>query len=163
MFYVGTTIIFLCPPSPTRQRLLSPFYAAIEYLGLWQYYAVFAPARTYNLYLEGEVELENGKLVSWKYPRIESMNIFDKMQKERFRKLYNDIANEPSESILWPELARYIGRQVYLETKVRPVRVGLVRFWADIPEPDGSTLPKPVTIYKSHKYFTFPIQPEDLG
>ena len=161
-FYIGTSILYLCPPSAWRQRLLSPFWNFIEYAGLWQYYTVFAPPRNFNVYVEGEVELANGKTIFWKYPRMEQLGFLEKMPKERFRKLYNDIANEPTDAVLWPDLALYIARQVYAETGIQPVKVGLVRFWSDIPPPTSDPLPKPSTTYKSHKYFTFPIQPEDL-
>ncbi len=162
VFYVGTSAVYLCPALPWRQRLLSPFWNMIEYTGLWQYYMVFAPPRTYNLYLQGEVELANGQTVVWKYPRMEELRLLEKMPRERFRKLYNDIANEPTDGVLWPELARYMARQVYKQTGVRPVKVGLVRYWSDVPPPISDPLPKPSTLYKSHKYFTFPIQAEDL-
>lgn len=162
VFYVGTSVLYLSPPSPWRQRLLAPFWNFIEYTGLWQYYTVFAPPRSYNLYLEGEVELANGETIIWKYPRIEQLGLLEKMPKERFRKLYNDIANEPTDGVLWPDLARYIARQVYEERGVLPVKVSLVRFWSDIPKPTAGSLSKPSTEYKSHKYFSFPIQPEDL-
>jgi hypothetical protein len=154
--------LFLCPPTPWRKTLLEPFWNILEYAGLWQYYTVFAPPRSYNLYLKGEAELENGKTVFWTYPRVEQMDFLQKIPKERFRKLYNDIANEPTDGVLWPDLARYIARQVYAETGVKPVKVGLVRFWSDIPPPTTDPLPQPSTTYKSHKYCTFPIQPEDL-
>ncbi|MBI2812002.1 MAG: hypothetical protein HYX67_14395 [Candidatus Melainabacteria bacterium] len=162
VFYIGTSALYLSPPSLWRQRLLAPFWNFIEYTGLWQYYTVFSPPRSFNLYLEGEVELANGKTVIWKYPRVEQLGLVEKMQKERFRKLYNDIANEPTDGVLWPDLARYIARQVYAETGVRPVKVGLIRYWSDTPAPTSDPLPKPSTEYKSHKYFTFPIQAEDL-
>jgi hypothetical protein len=161
-FYIYTTVLFLSPPSPLRKTLIAPFWDTLEYAGLWQYFTVFAPPRSYNLYLQAEAQLENGTTVFWQYPRIEQLDFLQKMPRERFRKLYNDIANEPSDGVLWPELARYMARQVYAQTGIKPVKIGLVRFWSDIPPPITDPLPKPSTTYRSHKYFTFPIQTEDL-
>lgn len=143
--------------------LLAPFWNFIEYSGLWQYYTVFAPPRSFNLYLEGEAQMENGKTVLWSYPRIESLGPLEKMTRERWRKLYNDIANEPTDAVLWPDLTRYIARRVYAETGIKPVKVGLVRHWSDIPPPITDPLPQPSSVFKSHKYCTFPVRPEDLA
>jgi hypothetical protein len=162
IFYISTAALFLSPQTPLRQKLLSPFWNFMEYTGLWQYYTVFVPPRFFNLYLEAKVELENGEVTTYKYPRMENLSLFEKMQKERYRKLFNDIANNPTDGVLWPDLARFAARSVYSKGGKRPVRVLLVRYWSDILPASGDPLPPVVTEYHSHGFFSFPIKPEEL-
>jgi hypothetical protein len=162
VFYIYCGALFLSPPTEWRQTLLSPFWNFIEYVGLWQYYTVFVPPRIFNLYLEGNVKLENGELLVWKYPRMEQLGLIEKMQKERYRKLYNDIANNASDGVLWPDLARYIARKVYVQHGKRPIEVTLVRYWSDIPPASGDPLPRLSNKYDSLGFFTYPIRIEDL-
>ncbi len=93
---------------------------------------------------------------------MEQLGLIEKMQKERYRKLYNDIANNASDGVLWPDLARFIARQVYAQQGKRPLEVTLVRYWSDIPPAHGDPLPRPPNKYASLGFFTYPIRIEDL-
>ncbi len=161
--YIYCGGLFLCPPTGGwRQTLLAPFWGLIEYVGLWQYYCVFVPPRMFNLYLEASVTLDNGGVIIWKYPRMELLGLFEKLQKERYRKFYNDVANYPPNEVLWPDLARYIARRVYAQQGKRPVEVTLVRYTSDLPTPTGDPQKPLVDKYESTPFFTYPVQIEDL-
>jgi hypothetical protein len=161
-FYVAILVLPLVPPSSLLKEILEPFRKCVNYLGLWQRYVVFAPPRSYNVYLEATVKLENGEEMVWKYPRLEQMGLLEKAPKIYYRKFFNEFAHYDNNSVLWPDLSRYVARKVYSQTGKRPVQVTLIRYRSNIPPAFADPLPPKNKTYVSEVFFSSPITDKDL-
>lgn len=160
--YIATIGLWLMPTSSSRDLLIGPVKPLIVYLGLWQNYRVFAPKpKNVNADFEAAVTFDDQSETVWKYPRMEELSFFEKIQKERYRKF---IANAIKMRILQPGLARFAARQVQnSDTEGRkPVWVKLVRHSANIPKPaDGLGNPLPPR-KRTEIFFQYQVKRKDL-
>jgi hypothetical protein len=161
-FYLAILVLPLVPPIPLLSEVLTPIWTGANYLGLWQRYVVFAPPRSYNVYLEATVKLDNGEEMVWKYPRLEQIGLLEKAPKIYYRKFFNEFAHYDNSSVLWPDLARYVARKVYSQTGKRPLQVTLIRYRADIPRAFADPLPPKNETYMSDVLLSCPITDKDL-
>lgn len=161
-FYFYAVGLWLMAPSLIRDGMVQPIEPFILYTGLWQSYNIFSPdPRAVNLDLEALITFPDNSTLVWQYPRMERLGLFERAQKERFRKYGYDHLNQDSESILWPDFARYVARR-FDKPNHRPVLVKLVRHWCLIPSPkDGihNLLPPHSNRYT---FLTYPVSPSDL-
>lgn len=109
------------------------FYAGPT--GFWQYWDMFSPnpADT-DLYMEAEVEFQDGTKNRFKYPRIYEMPIPAKYVKERYRKFFENV-NQDSQSFVRPSVAQRIALESASDPKNLPVRVTLIRFFDRVEGP----------------------------
>ncbi len=136
-------ILWLCPNSLIRHRLLSPFIGYINFFGLWQGWSLFDNPTKVNYYLTALVTFRDGTEKIWAFPRMDKLPILAKMHKERYRKWAHDVLNDERNSFLWADAVRYVARQNY-NSHNPPVAVCLVRHWSRIPPPkEGLGKPLP--------------------
>lgn len=161
-FYLFVQVIAILPKPDAQKLVLPPIWQAIQFIALFHHYVVFAPPRKYNIYLEANVKLNDGQIIVWKYPRLEHLSFFEKMPKIYFRKFFNEFAHYDANSMLWPDLALYVAKQVRSETGKQPVEVTLIRYRADVPPPSGDPLPGSPTAYHAEQFYSRAITGGDL-
>lgn len=141
--YIVLVSVYLSPPSPWRDVALQPVQKFVDYVGLWQDYCLFAPdPPSTNIDLSAELTFADGRKEIWNFPRMEKLNLFERIIKERYRKFGDD--HVASEAYLWPDLCRYLSR-VYAARGKPPVSITLIKRFADIPPPEkglGKVLPE---------------------
>jgi hypothetical protein len=127
--------------------------------GLFQSWDTFAPSpRGVNAYVQGVVITSDGRIHTWKFPRMEQLGITERYYRERYRKFVENL-QEQSSAALWPDVARHLAR-MYNNPANPPEIVMLVRYWSDIPPP--STGPYQPPPEKAHIFFEYRVQPGDL-
>lgn len=100
--------------------------------GLWQWWDMFAPnPASTDVYMDAEVEYEDGTVAFQPYPRMYDMPVWLKYFKERYRKYRERLTND-SESWKWPHTAQRLALVNYRHTGRIPVRVRLWRHWMDV-------------------------------
>ena len=127
--------------------------------GLFQSWDTFAPTpRAVNAYVQGVVITNDGRLHTWKFPRMEQLSVTERYYKERYRKFVENL-QEDRNSALWPDAARHLAR-MYNNPANPPEIVMLVRYWSDIPKPvPGPYRPDPE---RARIFFEYRVQPGDL-
>lgn len=160
--YVLALLVQMSPASNVKERLEKSVTPVLEYLGIWQNFAVFSPnPRSTNIFLSATVTFADGSAEFFEYPRLERLNMWERVQKERFRKYGLDNVYNDGERGLWPDLARYIARLYYGAGK-KPIAVSLQRHWSDIPPPEeGLANPLPEQA-KMLTFYVYDVKPEDL-
>ncbi len=162
VLYVGTTTLSLLPTSRIRNSLFDPIRPVILYTGLWQNFILFAPdPPKSNIDLRATISKRNGEIERWQFPRMDKLNIFDRIEKERYRSFGSDYVN--FNEVLRPDLARFIAR-LYRDSSNdnSPQIVTLERYWADIPPPNVG-INKPSPSHDNHcTIFTYQVKPSDL-
>lgn len=160
--YATAVALQITPSTPLRDRLVPYVMPFLDYTGTWQNFAVFAPnPRDENIYISAIVTFADGSTQYFAYPRLDRLNYFDRMQKERFRKYALDNAYKDTDRGVWPDLARYIARTSARAGAV-PISVSLQRHWSDIPPPQkgvGKPLPENS---QQLTFFVYTVSPEDL-
>jgi hypothetical protein len=161
LFYMSAVMLWVCPPSRTKDALIKPITDSIWWTGVWQGFAVFAPdPRKINFRIVATIKYDDGSEKIWNYPAMEKLGFFERYCKEHFRKFGNDCMNY--NELLWPDFARYIARQQDEKAK-HPVSITLTRTWADIlPIEEGLNKPNPEQ-NRSYQFFFYKVLPEDLN
>ncbi len=127
--------------------------------GLFQSWDMFAPVpATLNAYVNGVVITRDGKLHTWRFPRMEQLSLSQRYSKERYRKFVENLP-EDKNSALWPDAARYLAR-LYNNPANPPEIVLLIRYWTAI-APQAKEPPDP-TQERAHIFFEYHLKPEDL-
>jgi hypothetical protein len=127
--------------------------------GLFQAWNAFAPApKALNSYIEAIVIYHDGRVLTWKFPRMEQLSLFERYYRERYRKFVENL-KEDSSVALWPDAARYIARLNNKEPSNPPEIVMLIRHWTDIVPGAAapSSQPPHVQIFYEYK-----VQRQDL-
>lgn len=160
--YVFALVIQMGPESPPRNRLIKLVSPALDYSALWQNFAVFSPEpRESNIYISAVVTFADGSSQYFVYPRLDRLSLWDRMQKERYRKYALDNVYKDDGRGLWPDLARYVARLFYKAGR-KPIAVSLQRHFSDIPTPEKG-IGKPLTNgYDTVTFFVYSVKPEDL-
>jgi hypothetical protein len=127
--------------------------------GLFQAWDMFAPSpRSVNAHVEAAVILRDGRIRTWKFPRMEQLSLVERSYKERYRKFVESVQAD-SYKALWPDVARYIARANNNPTDP-PELVMLIRYWSDIvPSTDARYHPAP---QRARIFFQYDVQPGDL-
>ncbi len=139
------------------------FFRYFAFLGLDQSWNVFSPGpRTTNPHLSAVITYKDGTTRIWSYPRMERLDFFSKIPKERYRKFFDDNAAW-SMPVLWPEIARYVARINYDTPDNPPQVVSLLRYWSSIlPLEKGLNRPN-IPQYQVKSLITYTVTDEDLA
>jgi hypothetical protein len=125
--------------------------------GLFQAWDMFAPSpRSVNAHVEAAVILRDGRIQTWKFPRLEQLSLTSRTFKERYRKFVENLQEE-SHKAIWPDVARYIARASNNPADP-PQIVMLIRYWSDI-VPEKVYRPRPE---RARIFFEYNVKPEDL-
>lgn len=140
------------------------FFAYYQYFGLEQDFGVFAPKpRDVNPHLTAIVRYRDGTTKVWTYPRMERIDLYNRIRMERYRKFFDDNLAWPRFEKLWPDLARWVARVNFEDPANPPVEVSLLRFSSAVLIPEEG-LGKPNPPQSEQKALaTYPVKPEDLG
>jgi hypothetical protein len=141
-------------------RLSGPY---MRITGLWQGWDMFAPEpMRLRVHVEAQVTRRDGSTVMWKVPDLETLGLFERYQKERYRKWGHDNVRNDSGWRLWEPTAQYIARQ-FVDPQNPPVRVELRRRWQAIDPPGAQTVADAAAPrWRRHTYYRFAVRPEHL-
>lgn len=109
-------------------------------LNLWQYWDMFAPTpRSDDFKLEVAYITEDGNRHSVFLTDMLSQGYFEKWQKERWRKYFNDNLRTDAQKHLWEPFTNFFYRQL-TEKGVKPAQIDLIRYWRSAETPFGAHL-----------------------
>lgn len=116
----------LFPPKPILDRVAA---GPLLLLGLWQSWDMFSPdPRTADICVELRCTMRDGTVDRRMLTDMVAMGYYERWQKDRWRKYFNDHLRLDEERILWQPFAEYAGRRLREEGS-DPVVVELVRWW----------------------------------
>ena len=120
------------PASRFRGYMVQPVYDYTIKSGLWHGWDMFSPdPMSINFRLHAQVFFKDGSLEIWEFPRMEKLSLWERYQKERYRKWRERVRQDIYQSV-WDDTARYIAR-LHNNPTNPPVRIVLVRQWESIP------------------------------
>ena len=108
--------------------------------GTWQYWDMFAPTprsddvKVEVVYLTGDGERHSVFLTD-----MRSMGYFERWQKERWRKYFNDNLRTDAQRYLWEPFAVFFAREL-TSGGITPVQIELIRHWRSAEKPFGPHL-----------------------
>lgn len=161
--YIIVNGFWLTPKSELRSRITDPFKDFWLFWGLHQSWALFSPTiKDINYHVIAIVTYENGYKRIWEPPRMDKLDLVTKFQKEKFRKWTIDSLPWPEHKKFWPDIARYIGRELY--TKENPPKeLSLCLLWSKIPHPVDNKPLKPLPDHtRFNTVFTYKYVSEDF-
>jgi hypothetical protein len=139
-FHLFATAIWVLPASPIRQFFAPSLAYYIVPLGLWQFWAMFAPDPVRDtVTLEAEVIDKNGVRTEFAFPRLADYNWWQGIPRFRYSKYAANLANEEF-PIARQYAARHVLRRLKLPAESYPVSVHVLYQIRPTPPP-GSTTP----------------------
>ncbi|HEY7302617.1 MAG TPA: hypothetical protein VH601_00770 [Bryobacteraceae bacterium] len=161
LFIAFHIIAITCWSIPSNAALVMAVRGAVRpymlWSGLFQAWDMFAPSpRSVNAHVEAAVILRDGRIQTWKFPRMEQLSLPSRSFKERYRKFVENLQEE-SHNAIWPDVARYIAR-ANNNPSDPPQIVMLIRYWSDI-VPEKFYRPRPE---RARIFFEYNVKPEDL-
>jgi len=137
----------------------------VTLFGLEQNWGVFSPnVRTDNHHTLVLITLQNGFIKLCEMPRLEKMNILEKFERERFRKMFNDNLPYGKADALLPSLSRFLANAAYSKYSP-PARISYLLINLPIPPPQGLMSNKPQEKNKLEpgivNYFVYGASPDD--
>jgi hypothetical protein len=153
----------------TMARIVEPY---VVKLGLWHSWDMFSPnPLAVNFNLEARITFADGSTRLWEFPRMEKLGLWERYQKERFRK-WRERVRQDAYRVVWNDTARYIARLHHNPTNP-PIKVVLTRHWAPIPPPepvafgksklrDYQPIPKEYEMKFNYSFAFHDVKPEDL-
>jgi hypothetical protein len=107
----------------------------MRFIGLWQHWDMFSPGpRCIRIRMDAVVTLRDGSERTWTFPQMDSMGVFERFRKERYRKWAFDGVRSDREQAIWHPTALFVARQ-FDDARHPPIRVRLSRYWRFIPPP----------------------------
>jgi hypothetical protein len=127
--------------------------------GLFQSWDMFAPQpKASNSYIESIVIYKDGRTQTWKFPRMEHLGLWERFQKERYRKFVENLQDDANRAF-WPDTARYIAR-LNNDPSDPPQIVMLIRHWSDIaPRDEAAYHPES---WHARIFYEYNVQAKDL-
>ncbi len=130
--------------------------------GLFQSWEMFAPNPTHtNAFVTAEVILRDGQMRLWTFPQMQEVGYIERYAKERYRKFANERLFLKTNSMLWPDAARYIAR-LHADPLNPPRVVKLIHCWSLVSPPSAPGQPPPLDSWERHVFFTYTVDPGDL-
>jgi hypothetical protein len=127
---VVAMVVLGMPDSQLRSYLMTPVAPVVRAVGLDQDWAVFAPPRQISLQVEGRLEYADGTVSVERFPRASGIGAYSDY---RWRK-YEERLRLDVNQRLWARYAQFLVDRANAEGR-RPVRVSLVRRWAQTRPP----------------------------
>ena len=134
LVHVYIMVTWGLPGSRFRSNAIRPVDDYVIYSGLWHSWDMFSPEPlSVNFHVEAEVTFADGSKKVWEFPSMEKLGIWEKFQKERYRK-WRERVRQDAYNMIWPYTARYIAR-LHNNPTNPPVQVALIRHWENIRPP----------------------------
>jgi hypothetical protein len=144
-----------------RYRVVQLFEPYLAFFHLHQAWTMFCPVvPMVNYYIGATVRMADGSLRTWTFPRMQQYNLFERYEKERYRKWVENLCQEPNE-LLRADAAYYVARRFNTPGNP-PVEVWLTEYWADIPAPQDGPRQALPSHYQSAVIFRSTLGPEVL-
>jgi hypothetical protein len=170
-FHLYIMAIWGLPGSNFRYQFSKPITSYVIYTGLWHSWDMFSPdPLALNFLVESQITYQDGSSKIWVFPRMEKLGLWERYQKERYRK-WRERVRLDAFGMVWDDTARYIARLNDTPTN-HPVQVTLIRRWESIPPPLTRTrsaklrqyqpmIKEPAFPFKYH-FKVYDIKPQDL-
>jgi hypothetical protein len=164
VFLIFHLIAITCWCIPVNSALVMAIRSSVRpymlWSGLFQAWDMFSPTpRSINAQVEAAVIFKDGRIHTWKFPRMEQLSLTTRAFKERYRKFVENV-QEQTYAGLWPDVARHIARANDNNSNDPPQVVMLIRYWTDIPPPEAAAHPAPPQ--RARIFFEYNVKPEDL-
>jgi hypothetical protein len=156
---------------PSEDFPLKPIIAGLTSrvlvtLNLWQYWDMFAPTpRADDFKVEVVYLTGDGGRHSVFLTDMRSMGYFERWQKERWRKYFNDNLRTDAQRYLWEPFAVFFAREL-ASGGITPVQIELIRHWRSADKPFGPHLKASIKSSPWNKYtfYVWRAEPQgDLG
>src|SRR3954465_5465996 len=87
LFHVYIMATWGLPTSPFRTRLVQKIEDYVIYSGLWHSWDMFSPdPLSLNFRIQAQIIYQNGSTKMWDFPQMEKLGLWERFQKERYRK-----------------------------------------------------------------------------
>ncbi|MBS1724575.1 MAG: hypothetical protein JSS66_16660 [Armatimonadetes bacterium] len=137
----------------------TPFQYYLSSTGLWQYWDMFAPnPSNTDIWYDAIVTFANGQTRIIGYPRMKTLNNWEKYFKERYRKYIERVNTDATDAWKRPAFAQRMALIAYRQTGDMPVQVQLRRHWRMM---DGMDKPVPQD-YKEFIFFTYLVDQDQV-
>lgn len=141
-------------------RMVRPIELA---LGLDQNWKLFSPElRGMNFHSQAIITFRDGTMKFHEFPRVEKMEFFKKIRREKISKFLNDCFPWASNEVFLPDTARHIARGNW-DPENPPATITFAYNWVDLPKFNKfikqDELPEQTNRYT---FFSYRVQPEDL-
>jgi hypothetical protein len=136
LFHVAGLALWTNPPCAIKERFVAPFRYYMLPLGLWQWWAIFAPDPLRNTAcLNAEVVDSKGMLHLYEFPRIGDLPWWSKLPRYRHPKFTNNMSDSSEYSKHREFTARHVVRQLGLGAELFPLSVTLYNELRAAPPP----------------------------
>jgi hypothetical protein len=143
LFHLSALIIWTMPPCAIKERFAKPYYYYVLPLGIWQWWAVFAPDPVRNTaVVNAEVVDCKGIRHIFEFPRIGDLPWWAKIPRYRNPKFTNNMSNNEF-AIQRKFSARHAVRQLGLGPEAFPLAVSLY-FQIKASPPPGTGVADPM-------------------
>ena len=164
------------PGSSFRTGLVQPVQDYVIQTGLWHSWDMFSPdPLSVNFRVEAEITYADGSKGIWEFPRMEEFGMWQRFQKERYRK-WRERVRQDAFGTVWTDTTRYIAR-LHNNPTNPPKRIALIRRWEPITPPymllnttnmaaskmrDYQPMPKEWPMRFNYRFKEYEVSPEDL-
>jgi hypothetical protein len=143
LFHLSAIIIWTMPPCHIKERFSGPFYYYVLPLGIWQWWAVFAPNPVRDtVVVEAEVIDAKGMRHLHEFPKIGDLPWWQKIPRYRNPKFTNNMSNNEYATAR-KFVARHAVRELKLGSEAFPVWVSLYNRINATPPP-GTAISDPM-------------------
>jgi hypothetical protein len=162
-FYFFTVGMWISPEGHFKDAVVPYMRPVTNAFGIGQSWSLFAPeVRTYNAHMTATIQFKDGSTKFYEYPRMEKMDFFGQLKREKLRKLFID--NMPGVGFVEfrPSIAREIA-QANNDPNNPPEMVSLAQHWVSTPPPEQWVYRDNFPEHTTHQtLFTYKVRPEDL-
>lgn len=165
VWHLFALLIWLLPGNtPIVQACVGPVRRYLTATATAQSWNMFSPnPDKMDVYLEARVTFADGSVRPYVFPRMATMGYAARYREERWRK-FVEVATHGVQPAVWAALARDAARVSDRDPSNRPVSVGLLRHWREIPPPGVAIPPYRVEpLQTSVGAFVLPVRAEDLN
>lgn len=164
LFHCSLNLSYMFNHHPYIHMYLRSFFSYYSFFGLEQDFGVFAPKpRDANPHLTAVITYKDGTTKLWTYPRMERIDLFTRIGKERYRKFFDDNLAWPRFEKMWPDLARWVARQNYDDPTNPPTMVSLIRFSSTVLLPEIGLGKPNLPHFEDKVLATYPVKAADLN
>ena len=165
LFHLCIIILWGLPSSRFRSFVTQWMQSYVVEIGIWHSWDMFSPdPLSLNFNVVAEITFKDGTIKHWELPRMEKLGLWERFQKERFRKWRERVRLDAYQAI-WPDTCRWIARMHNNPTNP-PAFVSLTRHWGAIPPPvpkrDYQPMPPGYELPQNYLYYVHVVKSQDL-
>jgi hypothetical protein len=147
---LAAVLVANLPDSVVKARLIAPAHSYLTALGIGQNWGVFAPnPRRDVIFVAGEIEYSDGSSSTWSFPVRTGLLAYSDYRWQKFGEHLRLDSNRE----LWQPFAAHLASQERVAGRA-PVRVSLVRRWAELRPPGAAAGLGP---WREFVFYTTPV------